>query len=66
MQWDKRLVNVAWITGTLTFILMEIVGVYLTDAIRTSYGERPPLAFLIFMAIFVSWAGRKYLLQKIK
>jgi len=52
---EARQLNMAWLSASLTIIVMLLWGIYGSDAIRDANGERPPmLAVWIFALIVIA------------
>lgn len=60
---QKKRALVAWISSSVMFTIMVVAGVYFSDAIRTSNGDRPPVLALVVVSLIVSWLLRRYFSQ---
>ncbi|KAF1004794.1 MAG: hypothetical protein GAK28_03807 [Luteibacter sp.] len=55
-----RRARVAWFNAMAAFGLMVYIGIYATDVIRTSDGERPPTVAVVCFVLLVGWLLKRY------
>lgn len=62
----RRLATVAWIYASAGFVALEVIGLYLTDAVRDANGNRLPVIPVVIFTLVVLALTRKYLLDLYK
>ena len=50
---ESRQLNMAWLSASLTIIVMLLWGIYGSNAIRDANGERPPMLAVWLFALIV-------------
>lgn len=56
----RKKANAAWISASTVFVLMVLVGVFLTDAARDANGNRPPVVPVVLFTVVVVALLRKF------
>lgn len=59
----RRLATIAWIYASAGFVALEVIGLYLTDAVRDANGNKLPVIPVVIVTLVVLALTRKYFLD---